>query len=191
MRADAVIVPVNPMYKTAEIGYLAEDSGATVAIVGGELCDVFAPLLGNALAHAVVTNYRDEVPADTPYTLPACVTQVGEPPRSPGWFRWQEAITGGSTGADDGNAGRSCDHAIYVRHDRQAEGLHAQPSSFDRNPPPFVVRLTRSIKHGHAARLPAVASLSWQSSPHKNCRSRRRGSLKRRTDVRHPDILGN
>jgi fatty-acyl-CoA synthase len=87
MRADAVIVPVNPMNKTAEIGYLAEDSGATVAIVGGELCDVFAPLLGSALTHAVVANYRDEVPADTPYALPACVTQVGEPPRSPGWFR--------------------------------------------------------------------------------------------------------
>ena len=93
MRADAVVVPVNPMNKTAEIGYLAEDSGATVAIVGGELCDVFAPLLGNALTHAVMANYRDEVLADAPYALPACVTQAGEPPRSPGWFRWQEAIT--------------------------------------------------------------------------------------------------
>jgi AMP-binding enzyme len=47
MRADAVIVPVNPMNKTAEISYLAADSGATLAIVGSELCDVFAPLLGN------------------------------------------------------------------------------------------------------------------------------------------------
>ena len=32
MRADAVIVPVNPMNKTEEIAYLAADSGATVAI---------------------------------------------------------------------------------------------------------------------------------------------------------------
>ncbi len=92
MRADAVIVPVNPMNKTAEIAYLAADSGAIVAIIGSELCDVFAPLLGNALTHAVVANYRDEVPADTPFALPQCVTQGGEPPRSPGWFRWQEAI---------------------------------------------------------------------------------------------------
>ncbi|HEX9469699.1 MAG TPA: long-chain-fatty-acid--CoA ligase [Bradyrhizobium sp.] len=92
MRADAVIVPVNPMNKTAEVAYLAADSDATVAIIGSELCDVFAPLLGNVLTHAVVANYRDEVPTDTPYALPACVTQLGEPPRSPGWVRWQEAI---------------------------------------------------------------------------------------------------
>ena len=44
------------------------------------------------LSHAVVANYRDEVPTDTPYALPACVTQSNELPRSPGWFGWQEAI---------------------------------------------------------------------------------------------------
>jgi fatty-acyl-CoA synthase len=92
MRADAVIVPVNPMNKTEEIAHLAADSGATVAIVGSELCEIFAPLLGALLSHAVVANYRDEVPTDTPYALPACVTQSSKPPRSPGWFRWQEAI---------------------------------------------------------------------------------------------------
>jgi len=37
----------------------------------------------------VVASYRDEVPVNTPYALPACVTQSGEPPR---WFDWQEAI---------------------------------------------------------------------------------------------------
>ena len=92
MRADAVIVPVNPMNKTEEIAYLAADSGATVAIVGSELCEIFAPLLGTVLSHAVVAHYRDEVPTDTLYALPACVTQSNQPPRSPGWFRWQEAI---------------------------------------------------------------------------------------------------
>jgi len=92
MRADAVIVPVNPMNKTEEIAFLAADSGATVAIVGGELCEIFMPLLGTVLSHAVVASYRDEVPTDTPYALPACVRQSNEPPRLPGWFRWQEAI---------------------------------------------------------------------------------------------------
>ncbi len=92
MRADAVIVPVNPMNKTEEIGYLAADSGATVGIVGSELCEIFAPVLGASLSHVVVAHYRDEVPTDTPYALPACVSQSNEPPRSPGWFHWQEAI---------------------------------------------------------------------------------------------------
>lgn len=70
MRADAVIVPVNPMNKTAEIAYLAADSGAEVAIIGSELSDVFAPLVGDAIAYAIVAQYRDEVPSATPYTLP-------------------------------------------------------------------------------------------------------------------------
>ncbi len=86
MRADAVIVPVNPMNKTAEIAYLAEDSGAKVAIIGRELKDVFAPLVGQAVTHAIVAQYRDEIPEGTPYTLPSCVTEApAEVPLSPGW----------------------------------------------------------------------------------------------------------
>lgn len=108
MRADAVIVPVNPMNKTAEIAYLAEDSGARVAIIGSELNEVFAPLVGGTIAHAIVAQYRDEVPAATPYTLPSCVTEApSEVPSSPGWHPWSSAIAQGlqpnamSAGADD------------------------------------------------------------------------------------------
>ncbi|WP_459162125.1 AMP-binding protein [Bradyrhizobium japonicum] len=61
MRADAVIVPVNPMNKTAEIDYLAADSGARVAIIGSELNDIFAPLAGEAITHTIVAQYRDEI----------------------------------------------------------------------------------------------------------------------------------
>ena len=96
MRADAVIVPVNPMNKTGEIAYLAEDSGARVAITGSELSDVFAPLVGEAIAHAIVAQYRDEVPSATPYTLPSCVTEApSEVPSSPGWHAWSSAIAQG------------------------------------------------------------------------------------------------
>ncbi|MBR1126736.1 long-chain-fatty-acid--CoA ligase [Bradyrhizobium iriomotense] len=108
MRADAVIVPVNPMNKTAEIAYLAADSGAGVAIIGSELSDVFAPLVGEAITHAVVAQYRDEVPAATPYTLPSCVTEAPfEVPALPGWHAWSFAIAQGlqpgamETGPDD------------------------------------------------------------------------------------------
>jgi fatty-acyl-CoA synthase len=108
MRADAVIVPINPMNKTAEIDYLATDSGARVAIIGSELSTIFAPLVGGAITHAVVAHYRDEVPASTLYALPACVTQAAtELPSSPGWHRWHQAIAQGeqpgamSAGPDD------------------------------------------------------------------------------------------
>ncbi|MEY9758228.1 long-chain-fatty-acid--CoA ligase [Bradyrhizobium yuanmingense] len=96
MRANAVIVPVNPMNKTAEIAHLAADSGARVAIIGSELSDVFAPLVGEAITHAIVAQYRDEVPAATPYTLPSCMTEAPlEPPSSPGWYSWSPAIVQG------------------------------------------------------------------------------------------------
>lgn len=93
MRANAVIVPVNPMNKTAEIDYLATDSGAKVAMIGSDLSEVFAPLVGGAITHAVVAHYRDDVPAATPYALPACVAQVAtDLPASPGWHRWDVAL---------------------------------------------------------------------------------------------------
>jgi fatty-acyl-CoA synthase len=93
MRANAVIVPLNPMNKTAEIAYLAADSGAAVAIIGGDLAEIFAPLLGDAIKHVIVAQYRNEVPAATPYTLPACVAErAPEPPTAPGWHLWNAAI---------------------------------------------------------------------------------------------------
>lgn len=93
MRADAVIVPVNPMNRTAEIEYLAADSGATVAIIGSELIEMFAPLVGRAITHALVAQYRDEVPAATPYTLPSCVTESPrDVPSSAGWHGWASAL---------------------------------------------------------------------------------------------------
>lgn len=108
MRADAVIVPVNPMNKTAEIDYLAADSGAKVAIMGSELRATFAPLVGGIITHAVVAHYRDEVPVSTPYALPACVAEAAtELPSSPGWHSWHQALARGeragamTTGPDD------------------------------------------------------------------------------------------
>jgi fatty-acyl-CoA synthase len=96
MRADAVIVPVNPMNKTTEIDYLAADSGAKVAIIGSELIFVFAPLVGEAISHTIVAQYRDDVPAATPYTLPSSVTEAStDVPSTPGWHSWSSAIARG------------------------------------------------------------------------------------------------
>jgi fatty-acyl-CoA synthase len=97
MRADAVVVPINPMNKTAELDYIASDSGATVAIVGSDLVDVFAPLLGNVINSIIVAHYRDYVPETSPYTLPACVTQNGSCPTAPGWRAWDYVIARNET----------------------------------------------------------------------------------------------
>ena len=130
MRADAVIVPVNPMNKTAEIAYLADDSGARVAIIGSELSEIFAPLVGEAISHTIVAQYRDEVPAATPYTLPSCVTEApSKIPPSPGWHSWSSGDRARfAARRNDRGAGRSHDPALHVGHNRQAQGLHAYPS---------------------------------------------------------------
>ena len=45
LRADAVVVPVNPMNRRDELRHYVEDTGARVAIVGQELLDEMAPHL--------------------------------------------------------------------------------------------------------------------------------------------------
>ena len=96
MRADAVVVPINPMNKTAEVGYMATDCGARVAIAGSELVEVFAPLLAGSLDHVIVVRYRDYVPAQVPYALPACVTQEATWPDAPGWHDWTRTMVAGA-----------------------------------------------------------------------------------------------
>jgi fatty-acyl-CoA synthase len=59
LRADAVVVPVNPMNLTHEIAHCVQDSGARVAIVAQELLDRVAPLLGAGLSHLLVFAYGD------------------------------------------------------------------------------------------------------------------------------------
>lgn len=95
MRADAIVVPINPMNKAAEVGYMAADSGARVAITGSELVDVFAPLLAGDFDAVIVARYRDYVPDRVPYALPACVTQDAVVPEDAGWHDWMRVIAAG------------------------------------------------------------------------------------------------
>jgi fatty-acyl-CoA synthase len=65
LRADAVVVPVNPMNRMAELEYIVGNTGAKVSIIGEELVKVLAPLAGSGgISHTVVAAYGD-------YTDPA------------------------------------------------------------------------------------------------------------------------
>lgn len=59
LRADAVVVPVNPMNISEEIAYLAKDSGARIAIVGDELLGRFSSLVPGLLDHVISVHYAD------------------------------------------------------------------------------------------------------------------------------------
>lgn len=63
LRAEAVVVPANPMWLTGELEHVAADSGAVAAFVAAELYPQIAPLHGARLAHVIVHQYGDMLEA--------------------------------------------------------------------------------------------------------------------------------
>ena len=60
LRANAVVVPLNPMYLTQEFLRCARDAGAVTALVSQELYPRVEPLLGSGeLKHVIVAAYSD------------------------------------------------------------------------------------------------------------------------------------
>ena len=92
LRADAMVVPLNPMLMTEELRHTVADSGAMVAITAQELIPRWLPLLAEtSLQHVVMATYSDCLPApagEMPEWLSAPRKQM-EDPRIHGW---QEAI---------------------------------------------------------------------------------------------------
>ena len=79
LRAGAAVVPVNPMSVTEELTHYLEDTGAKVAICGGELYSQISPLLGeNGLERVVVATYSDYLKEETDLTLPDVVSAPEE-----------------------------------------------------------------------------------------------------------------
>lgn len=92
LRADAVVVPINPMNLTDELRYFALDSGAAVALIGSELQERFAPLLNDPLAHVVVARYADAVPPDRPFRVPAVIEESDGATIEDGFVGWDAAL---------------------------------------------------------------------------------------------------
>jgi fatty-acyl-CoA synthase len=87
VRADAVVVPINPMNLADELRHYIDDAGTTVAIAGQELEERVAAQ--PALKHVVYAAYSDYVRERTDLPLPEFV-------RAPARKRsWQDAIGAG------------------------------------------------------------------------------------------------
>ena len=71
LRANAVVVPLNPMYLTQEVLRCARDCGARVAIVSQEIYPRVEPLVGGSdLGRVVVATYADYLRAPTDLPAP-------------------------------------------------------------------------------------------------------------------------
>ncbi|HVJ10758.1 MAG TPA: long-chain-fatty-acid--CoA ligase, partial [Burkholderiales bacterium] len=85
LRADAVVVPVNPMNRTEELRHYVEDSDAQVAIAGQDVLREIAPL---GLRHLLPIVYSDYLGAPNELPVPDFV-------RAPGPQAWRQAIAAG------------------------------------------------------------------------------------------------
>ena len=74
LRADAVVVPVNPMNLTQELTHYVRDSGATVAFAAQDLLPRMQPLLGAGLERIVVATYSDYLRERTDIKVPEFVS---------------------------------------------------------------------------------------------------------------------
>jgi len=86
LRADAAVVPVNPMNRTEELRHYVEDAQTKVAIVGQELYERIAPL---GLPHVIVATYSDYLRTPTDLPLPDFVRA---PRAAGGGIAWRDAI---------------------------------------------------------------------------------------------------
>jgi fatty-acyl-CoA synthase len=68
LRADAVVVPVNPMNKAEEFAHYITDTGANTVICASDLLPVVQAAneaVGKPLKHIIATRYADALPADS------------------------------------------------------------------------------------------------------------------------------
>jgi len=93
LRADAMVVPVNPMNLTDELRHYVRDSDAAVVLTGQELYPQVEPLLAEGLRQVVVAAYGDYVTHSTDLHLPDAVLASREPIDHAGVILWADALS--------------------------------------------------------------------------------------------------
>ncbi|HEY5754874.1 MAG TPA: long-chain fatty acid--CoA ligase [Steroidobacter sp.] len=91
LRANAIVVPVNPMSVTAELEHYIHDSGAKVALVAQEVYPQLQPLLGK-LDRAIVAAYSDYIKPTTDLGMPEVVSAPRQPIADANVTLWVDAL---------------------------------------------------------------------------------------------------
>jgi fatty-acyl-CoA synthase len=108
LRADAVVVPLNPMNLTQEILKFAQDAGSNKILVSQELYPRVEPLLkSGAIKQAIVAAYSDYLKAPTGLTIPDFIAAPRVEIKDPGVTLWKDVLASHldpgplTAGADD------------------------------------------------------------------------------------------
>ena len=92
LRAEAVVVPVNPMNLANELRHYVRDSGASVALVAQELYAQMQPLLAEGLRHIVVAAYSDYLKRPTDLKVPEFVAAPRQAIQQAGVALWSDVL---------------------------------------------------------------------------------------------------
>lgn len=93
LRADAIVVPVNPMNRATELQHYIQDTGASVIIYGQELREEVTVLGASAPTHQLLAAYSDYLPAEpTDLARPAVVDMPAQVVDAPGRVSWRDAL---------------------------------------------------------------------------------------------------
>jgi fatty-acyl-CoA synthase len=92
LRADAMVVPVNPMNLTEELRHYVADSDAAVAITGQELLAQVRPMIGNGLNQVIVAAYSDYMSEAKDLKIPEVVAAPREALNEAGTTLWRSAL---------------------------------------------------------------------------------------------------
>jgi fatty-acyl-CoA synthase len=93
LRANAIVVPINPMSLTADVLTHVRDTGASTIVVAQDLYSRVEPLLDTeGLKHAVVAAYSDYLEVPTRLEMPECVSARRMGLSRPGVTLWSDAL---------------------------------------------------------------------------------------------------
>jgi fatty-acyl-CoA synthase len=97
LRADAVVVPVNPMSRGAELDHMARDTGARLMLGGQEgLADSQPLIAAGLLDHVLVATYAEATAPLPDVPLPDALASLNAADvQGPGLTRWRDALDGG------------------------------------------------------------------------------------------------
>ena len=96
LRADAVVVPINPMLTADELDFYIHDANIRVGVAGQELYDKISPSLGHStLEDVIFASYSDYKGRDYDAPVPSEVKQDRVVFKASGHHLWKDALEAG------------------------------------------------------------------------------------------------